>query len=130
MTKILLVVEDEESIQDIISLYMGSLDVEILHAYNGEDGIRKYREAIDEGKRPDAVIMDIKLPGMDGIETTRQIKQLDAKATIFGFTAFQNHWAQAMREAGAAKVIPRHMGFSVLREILRSTWHQQELSAR
>ena len=130
MTKKVLVVEDEEAIQDIISLYMGTLDVEILHAYNGEDGIRKYREALEMGQRPDAVIMDIKLPGIDGIETTRKIKQLDANATIFGFTAFQSHWAQEMREAGATKVIPRHMGFSVLREILRDAWHHQDFSAR
>ena len=130
MTKIVLVVEDEEAIQDIIKLYMGTLDVELLHAYNGEDGIRKYREALEKGQRPDAVIMDIKLPGMDGIETTRKIKQLDANAIIFGFTAFQSHWAQEMRKAGATKVIPRHMGFSVLREILRTTWQHQDFSAR
>ena len=130
MAKVLLVVEDEEALQDIISLYLAPLGVEILHAFTGEEGIHKYKEALMRGKRPDAVIMDIKMPGMDGIEATRKIKELDPGATIFGFTAFQSQWARAMREAGAAKVIPRHMGFSVLREILRSTWYKQNLIAR
>jgi CheY-like chemotaxis protein len=129
MKKVLLVVEDEEALQDIISLYLAPLDVEILHAFTGEDGVRKYREAIQQGKRPDAVIMDIKMPGMGGIEATRKIKEIDANATILGFTAFQSQWARAMREAGAEKVIPRHMGFSVLREILRSSWLQQKKTA-
>jgi DNA-binding NarL/FixJ family response regulator len=121
MRKIILVVDDEESIQELIAIYLSPLDVDIYQAYSGEDGISLYADLYAKGKKPDVVIMDLKLPGINGIEATRRLKKLDPDSVIYGFTAFTNSWAKEMIEAGAKKIIPRSMGFSGLREILRSS---------
>ncbi len=129
MKRIILVVDDEESIQELIAIHLSSLDAEIYPAYNGENGVKLYAELYAEGKKPDVVIMDLKLPGINGIEATRRIKKIDPEALIYGFTAFTNSWAKEMMRAGAKKIIPRSMGFSGLREILRSSLGKKEILA-
>ena len=127
MKRIILVIDDEESIQELIAIYLSPLNVDIYPAYTGEDGVKLYESLLAQGKRPDAVIMDLKLPGINGIEATKRIKKIDPDAVIYGFTAFTNSWAREMLRAGAKKVIPRSMGFSGLREIIRSSLEKRRV---
>jgi len=127
MKKIILVIDDEESIQELIAIYLSPLNVDIYPAYTGEDGVKLYESLLAQGKRPDAVIMDLKLPGINGIEAIKRIKKIDPDAVIYGFTAFTNSWAREMIRAGAKKVIPRSMGFSGLREIIRSSLEKRRM---
>ena len=120
MEKSILVVDDEEPIQDLIRVYLTPLGVRIHSAYTGEDGVKRYQEMLEAGRPPDLVLMDLKLPGIDGIQTINYIMDLDPAAVIYGFTAFSRSvWAADMLHAGARKVIPRAIGFSGLREIIR-----------
>ena len=127
MKRIILVIDDEESIQELIAIYLSPLNVDIYPAYTGEDGVKLYESLLAQGKRPDAVIMDLKLSGINGIEATKRIKKIDPDAVIYGFTAFTNSWAREMIRAGAKKVIPRSMGFSGLREIIRSSLEKRRV---
>jgi len=127
MKRIILVIDDEESIQELIAIYLSPLNVDIYPAYTGEDGVKLYESLLAQGKRPDAVIMDLKLPGINGIEAIKRIKKIDPDAVIYGFTAFTNSWAREMIRAGAKKVIPRSMGFSGLREIIRSSLEKRRV---
>ena len=62
-------VEDEQSIQEIISLYMKRAGYQVLVARDG-------REALDilENISPDLIILDLMLPRIDGFEITRQVR--------------------------------------------------------
>jgi len=116
----ILIVDDEEAIQELIQIYLSELDVKIYPALTGEEGLEKYAELMKEGNAPDLVIMNLKLPGMDGVETTKKIMEMDKSALIYGFTAsFSTDWADELKKAGAKDVIPRTVGFTAFREIVR-----------
>lgn len=118
--KRILVVEDEDPIQELIKEYLSPLKVEIYQAMSGEEGVTLYRELLDKGRRPDVVVMDLKLPGIDGVETTRRIIKLDPKANVYGFTAyFGTEWSKELKDAGAKGVIARPVGFEGFRDIVR-----------
>jgi two-component system cell cycle response regulator DivK len=69
MSKLILVVEDQEDNRRIMRDLLTSVDYEVIEAVTGEEGV-----ATAESQRPDLILMDIQLPGLDGYEATRQIK--------------------------------------------------------
>ena len=73
MTKLILVVEDEEDNRRIMRDLFTSAGYEVIEAVTGEDGV-----TAAETHRPDLILMDIRLPGLDGYEATRQIKAIPA----------------------------------------------------
>ncbi|RLF40686.1 MAG: response regulator [Thermoplasmata archaeon] len=114
MNRILLIVEDETDMQELMKRYIkkAGVDVEIYSAYDGKEGVELYRKLLKEGKRPDLVTMDLKLPELDGGEATKKIKEIDKDAVVYGFTAFfDTDWAKRLMRAGATKIIPRYVGF-------------------
>jgi two-component system, cell cycle response regulator DivK len=69
MSKRVLVIEDHEENRRIVRLLLGSVGIEMIEAETGEDGV-----TAAEKERPDVILMDIQLPGLDGYEATRRIK--------------------------------------------------------
>ena len=117
---VMLVIEDEEPIQELIKEYLTPLKIEIYQAYSGEEGVEKYKELLKKGKKPDIVIMDLKLPGIDGVEATKKILEIDPEANVYGFTAyFGTEWARDLEKAGAKGVIARPVGFDGFRDIVK-----------
>ncbi len=118
--KIILVVEDEKEIRDLIQRYLSVIDVELHFAVSGEEGVEKYEKLKENGKTPDIVVMDLKLPGIDGVEATKRIMEMDKNANVYGFTAyFDTKWAEELRDAGAKGVIGRPVGMDGFRDRIK-----------
>ncbi len=85
-TKIL-IVDDHEVVRDGLKNILNSMDnISIAgEAGNGEDAVKMYSSL-----KPDLVIMDISMPGMNGIEATRVIKEKDPDARILILTMHDN----------------------------------------
>ena len=85
-TKIL-IVDDHEVVRDGLKNILTSLEnISIAgEAGNGEDAVKMYSTL-----KPDIVIMDISMPGMNGIEATRVIKEKDPDARILILTMHDN----------------------------------------
>ena len=69
MSKLILVVEDQEDNRRILRDLLMNSGYDVIEATNGEEGVSSA-----EINRPDLILMDIQLPGIDGYEATRQIK--------------------------------------------------------
>ena len=85
MKKILLV-DDEEGIQMLYREELQDAGYEVVSAYTGEEGLEKLRS-----ESPDLVILDIQMPGMNGIETLRQMKMDNPSLPIILSSAYTEY---------------------------------------
>ncbi len=69
-TKTVLIVEDQLEMRAIHAAYLQHNGYRVLATGNGIEGLRVARE-----ERPDLILMDISVPGIDGIRATEQLKQ-------------------------------------------------------
>ncbi len=77
----ILVVDDEPTIIELISEYLGSLGHEIHSVTNAEDALLEL-----QGWRPDAVLTDLNLPGASGLEVVRAAKERDSEVCVVVIT--------------------------------------------
>jgi signal transduction histidine kinase len=80
MSKVLLI-DDEEPIRKVMGLYLRSKDYEVITAADGQKGLELF-----EQERPAIVLTDIKMPGMDGIEVLKKIKQINPETEVVVIT--------------------------------------------
>jgi CheY-like chemotaxis protein len=67
---LLLVVDDEPSFREIFSLKLGNAGFHVETAENGSQGIEKAKAL-----KPDLILMDVQMPGLNGVETMMELKE-------------------------------------------------------
>ncbi|WP_203361506.1 response regulator transcription factor [Bacillus sp. REN10] len=82
MTKKILVVDDEQSIVTLIKYNLEQSGYQVITAFDGREGLDK---AIEES--PDLMILDWMLPGMDGMEVCKELRQRKVSTPILMLTA-------------------------------------------
>jgi len=66
----ILLIEDEKDILDLIAFNLEFYGYDVLKASNGEDGLKTAQKYI-----PDLILLDLMLPGIDGFDVCRTLKQ-------------------------------------------------------
>jgi len=80
----LLIVDDEPHIRHMMRLTLEASGYQVDEAADGQAGLDRFRD----GAEYDAVVLDQKMPGLDGLETLRQIKERTPDACVLMVTAF------------------------------------------
>ena len=108
----ILVVEDQSSIRDITETFLDLYaHFEILTAKNGVEAVRLMNSP--EGLTVDLILMDIRMPQLDGIMATRQIQAFRPNVPIWALSAYSNKRGQVIA-AGAERFYGKPVNYSHL----------------
>lgn len=120
MTFRILIVDDEPAIHEVMLVYLKRFldDFELLVASSGQQAIEKASELINEGQPPDIVLMDMKMPAMNGIECTKKLSEIGVENIHLLTAYFDPEAAKQAAEVGAKGVMRKSEGFmSVARKV-------------
>ncbi len=109
MVKIL-IVDDNQDLLDILK--QGLSSHEVLLANDGLEGVETYKKEL-----PDVVILDIKMPVMDGIKATKEILKFNPNAFIIGGTAY-TELQKDLFDAGAKFVLIKPFSIDSIEKII------------
>jgi len=79
-----LIVEDDETNLIYLQLVLKDLNIELLKAVNGQAAV----ETFEQNQDIELILMDIRLPGMDGYEATSMIRKMNKDVVIIAQTAY------------------------------------------
>ncbi len=112
-----LIVDDDKTSVDLLKNIVGKLSSDILIAGNGDKAIEICRNNTDI----DLILMDIQLPGVDGYEATRKIRQFNESVIIIAQTAFAlTGDREKSIEAGCNDYISKPINKNLLISMIRS----------
>jgi len=101
---VVLIVDDYQDCRDMYGIYLSLVGFQVLKATDGPEALRLAQDAL-----PDVILMDIGLPGLDGYEVTRRLK--DGQATrpipVIALTAQTPAHPEVMRDFGFETTITK-----------------------
>lgn len=105
----LLLIDDDRAIRDSMSLALRRYGHDVVTAPTGEDGLRSWR-----ARRPDLVLLDVMLPGMDGFEVCREMRSIDQTPVIMLTARDDSLDVVVGLEVGADDYVPKPVDPRVL----------------
>ena len=112
--KTVLVAEDEENNYELVHIVLKKR-YNLLRAHNGIEAV-----TMNEEQKPDLILMDIRMPGMNGLDATRIIKEVSPNTPVIALSAFA--FEENIREAKAAgcdAFVPKPFKVEDLIEIIK-----------
>jgi DNA-binding response OmpR family regulator len=112
MKKRVLIIDDEDNIRRMMRLALEAAGYDVGEAVNGQQGLDLYAD----GSVWDVVLLDQRMPGMDGLEVLRRINQRDATARVIMVTAYASvELAVDAMKIGATDFVRKPMTPEILR---------------
>ena len=109
MSKHVLVIDDE-AIRKSFTLALEDTGYQVETAESGEKGIEK-----TQSTRYALIFLDLKMPGLDGVATLREIRQRDKDVPVYIITAFHNEFFQQLKS-----VVRDGIDFEILKKPIGS----------
>jgi NarL family two-component system response regulator LiaR len=116
-----MIVDDHEMVRHGASGYLeAQLDIEVVaEAESGEEAVRLAQEHV-----PHVVLMDLVMPGMDGVEATRKVKDVSPRSQIIVLTSYhQDEHIFPALQAGAISYLLKDVKAGELVEAIRRAAH-------
>ena len=110
----LLLIEDDVPVADILTEALSDIGHQVSVAHTGEEGLRELTHS-----PPDAVFLDVALPGMDGVTVLRAIRAHDRQLPVIVFSGYVTpEQSEQLRSLGIHDVIQKPDTLSRLTEVL------------
>ena len=112
MTKRILIIDDEQHIRRMMHITLEAAGYAVAEAQDGPEGLQRF----GNGSEWDGVILDQRMPGMDGLETLKAIKDRDREARVIMATAYASiELAVDAMKLGATDFVRKPLTPEVLR---------------
>jgi DNA-binding response OmpR family regulator len=126
MARRVLIIDDEEHIRQVMRMTVEAAGYEAGEAADGHQGLQVF----GDGSGWDAVLLDQRMPGMDGLETLRHIKERQPTTRVIMVTAFASiELAVDAMKLGATDFVRKPMTPEILRNALTATLGRPEPAA-
>ncbi len=110
----LLVVDDDEGMVATLRDILGASGYGVDVALSGREAVEQVRT-----RAPDGILMDIRMPEMNGVETFRETKALAPESFVIFMTAFsESALVEDARREGALKVVPKPLDVPNLLQLI------------
>jgi len=121
----ILIVDDEKAVRESLSRWFLEDGYQVGTAENGNEGLRQLQV-----QHWDVILLDIKMPGMDGMELQQRIREIDSFATVIFITAYAtvNTAVQALK-AGAFDYVTKPVDPEYLSHLVSNAVRQHALLA-
>jgi CheY-like chemotaxis protein len=116
MAKKILIVDDYQDVRTLLVRFLAALGYEIVQASSGAEAVQK---ALSE--KFDIIIMDLVLPGMTGIDTTRELKRhsTTAHVPIVGYSGMSlSRVKERALQAGMAAFLLKPVSLQIIQEVI------------
>jgi DNA-binding response OmpR family regulator len=114
MAKVL-VIDDEPGIRDLLDTLLRRKGYDVVLAENGQKGLECFRR-----ERPDVLVLDLKMPEMDGLTVLRQVRSLDARMPVIILTgAGTAETEQRVRALGVTEYVEKEFSLHLLGDALK-----------
>ena len=115
--RILVVDDDQSMVSTLRDILMATgHDVEV--AYSGTEAIERVGEVL-----PDCILMDIRMPGPNGVEAFQEIKRISPHSFVIFMTAYSDSaLVEKAHTEGAVEVLPKPLDLERLLRLIQSTW--------
>src|SRR5256884_9534891 len=103
----ILVVDDEAPVREVLTEYFATEGYAVEAAGSGVEALTAIR-----GGRADLVLLDVRMPGLDGVQVLRRIRELDERGPVIMVTANQDvGLARGTPKLGAFDSVPKPFAF-------------------
>lgn len=122
----ILVVDDDRRIVKTTCDILKIKGYESVAAYTGEEGVEKVKADARDGVLPDCVLMDIKMPGISGVEAMKQMHEIVQALPVVLISAYATEdLMEEAKRAGAYAVLNKPIDFQMILSFL-SMLHKEE----
>lgn len=110
--QLVLVIDDEAPVREAVTDIMALYGIEVITAENGQQGISLFRQRLSEIQ---LVLLDMSMPGLNGVETLAQLRQIDANVPVILSSGYsQQQIAQEVTVNGRTGFLPKPYDMNTL----------------
>ncbi len=127
MKKKILVIDDDPAVLGAYKLILDEAGYSVRQSDNGLQGIE-----MAKAERPDLIFLDLKMPGMDGVETLRRLKAMDSTLNVYIVTAFSSEYVSQLKAAHEEgldfQLASKPLSSAQIRNVARSAYEMDVLN--